>query len=356
MELVAVVISPAVFLQFTGQRQRVAVNFQPLINRQHVFGCIKISSIGQNETQGIADTAIAFNDALEDFVRNRQFTGVVGRCRPQTEDFRAHFVGNLLRGNDVALRFRHLVALAIDHKTVGEQRLVGRAAINRTTGKQRRLEPAAMLVGAFKIKISRVSQISRVRTTQDMPMRRTGVEPDVERVLHLDVLIRFSTQQLSRIEFEPGFNAFFFNAQGDLFDQFSRARMRQRSFLVQEERNWHTPVALTGNAPIRTRPHHCFQTCSPPGREELGFIDGALGNPAQGRGILVLLVLHADKPLSGCTEYDRCLVTPAMRVAVLDSFTFKQSTAAFQFLENQWIGFPDSLAGQLANRHRRGIT
>ena len=128
-----------------------------------------------------------------------------------------------------------------------------------------------------------------------------------------------------------------------------------RGFLVQEERNRHAPVALARDAPVRAGLHHRFQAGAAPGREELRLIDGALGDPAQGRGVFVLLVFHADEPLRRGAEDDRRLVAPAVRVAVLDFLGFEQSTAAFEFLQHQRVGFPDRLAGQFADRQRRRI-
>ena len=47
----------------------------------------------------------------------------------------------------------HLAALLVQHKAVGQHALVGRAAARADAFQQRGLEPAAMLVGAFQIKI-----------------------------------------------------------------------------------------------------------------------------------------------------------------------------------------------------------
>ena len=57
-------------------------------------------------------------------------------------------------------------------------------------------------------------------------------------------LAHFVAQQLARVERKPGFNARFFNAQGDLLDQFCGARVQRAAFFVQKERNRHAPIAL----------------------------------------------------------------------------------------------------------------
>ena len=49
------------------------------------------------------------------------------------------------------------MALAIDHEAVGEQGVVGCTSISGATGEQTGLEPTAMLIGAFQIKVSRMA-------------------------------------------------------------------------------------------------------------------------------------------------------------------------------------------------------
>jgi hypothetical protein len=58
------------------------------------------------------------------------------------------------RIDGVALdRLRHLLALLVHGEAVGQDRVVGRAAARAAAFEQRRLEPAAMLVGAFEIEV-----------------------------------------------------------------------------------------------------------------------------------------------------------------------------------------------------------
>ena len=122
--------------------------------------------------------------------------------------------------------------------------------------------------------------------------------------------------------------------------------MQGTGFLVQEEGNWHAPVALARHAPVRAGLHHGFETGTAPGREELCFIDRALGDPAQRGGVFLVLVIHADEPLRRGAEDDWRLVTPAVRVAVRDAFLLEQATLGFEFLQDQRIGFPDGFSGQ----------
>jgi hypothetical protein len=267
VELVAFVIGDAAFLQLAGQRQRVAVDFQPLVDRQHVLAGVEIGGIGEQEAQRVADAAVAFDDALEDFVGNRQLAGVVGRRRPQAQDFGAHLVRHLLRRDDVALRLRHLVALAVDDEAVRQQRLVRGAAVDGAAGEQRRLEPAAMLVGTFEIHVGRIGEIAGVRAAQHVTVRGAGVEPDVERVLHLDVAPGFVPEQFGGIQPEPGFDALLLDPQRDLFDQFGGARVRQRRFPCAGRRG-SAPPSCAGAR--RTSPAGCFIIASRRARPQDG--------------------------------------------------------------------------------------
>ena len=62
-------------------------------------------------------------------------------------------------------------------------------------------------------------------------------------------------------------------------------------------------------APVRPGTHHRLQPGATPSWEELCFIDGTLGDPAQGRGVFVLLVVHADEPLRcGAKDYRLSLI------------------------------------------------
>ena len=73
---------------------------------------------------------------------------------------------------DVAERLRHLAALLVEDEAVGQHRLVGRRAARADGFEQRRMEPAAMLVGAFEIEIGRPGQRRASSST------KAWVEPD----------------------------------------------------------------------------------------------------------------------------------------------------------------------------------
>ena len=99
--------------------------------------------------------------------------------------------------DDIALRLAHLVPGAIDKEAVREQRAIRREAVHHAGDEKRRVKPAAMLVGAFEIQVRRERAFVLVRSAQHGEMRRTGVEPHVERVFHLLVVRRVVPEQLA---------------------------------------------------------------------------------------------------------------------------------------------------------------
>ena len=365
VEFVFPVIGFALRLQLARHGPRVAVDFQPLLDGQSIHHRIKVRGIGQQKTQGVADAAIGLDDTLQDFVGNRQLARVVGGGRPQAQDVGAERIGDLLRRDDVAHRLGHLAAFAVHYETVREQRVIGCAAVDGAGGQERTLEPAAVLVGAFEVEIGRETALFGVRATHHGEMRDARIEPHVKRVVHLAIVRGLVAEQFARVEREPRFDTGFFDAQGDLLDEFRRARMQRPRFLMQEEGDRYAPVALARDAPVGTGLDHRFQSGAAPGREKLGFVDGTLGDPAQAGAAFVRLVIHAavicravihaDEPLRRGAEDDRRLVPPAVRVAVADLLQLEQATQCLQFLQDERVGLPDRLAGQRADRQRRGV-
>ena len=90
----------------------------------------------------------------------------------------------------VRARFRNLFAVEIDNETVGHTSFVGRAIVERDACHQRRLKPAAMLVGCFEIHVSRIAQLGMQGA--DGFMRNTAVDPDVDRVVAFPYICRQS--------------------------------------------------------------------------------------------------------------------------------------------------------------------
>ncbi len=103
-------------------------------------------------------------------------------------------------GERVAERFRHLAALLVEHKAVRQHRAIRRAAARAAAFQQRRLEPAAMLVGAFEIEIGAIRfrplRFDGIFHRKDMG--RAGIEPDIQNVVDLLVIVRIAISPRKR--------------------------------------------------------------------------------------------------------------------------------------------------------------
>ena len=106
------------------------------------------------------------------------------------------------------------------------------------------MKPAAVLVAAFQIQISRKSRMLGVRAAQHGLVRGARVEPHVQRVAVFLVLIGLITEQLTRIERLPGLDALALDALRHLLEQLMRARVQRPGFLVHEEGHRNAPLPL----------------------------------------------------------------------------------------------------------------
>ena len=237
------------------------------------------------------------------------------------------------------------MARSVHHEAVRQQAVVGRATIERAGGQQRGMEPAAVLVGALEVEVGRPLALAGVAAAQHRPVRRAGIEPDVERVAHLVVLCCLGAQQLGRVEPEPGIDALLLDALRHLLEQFRRARMQLSGLLVQEEGDRHAPVALARDAPVRAVGDHGVQARLAPVGEKFRRFDGSQRRLAQGAA-LDRLAIHADEPLAGGAIDDRRLVAPAMHVAVGDLVRGEQAADFAQLLDDGGVGLPDVEAAE----------
>ena len=284
---------------------------------------------------------------MQDLVGYRHLAGIVGGRDPQAHDIGTQGVVDLLRLDGIAQRLGHLAPALVHGETVGQQFAVRRVTVDGATGEQGRVEPATVLVGAFQVQVgARTSDVADiVGATQHMPVGGAGIEPDVQGVGDLVVLASFVTDQLGSVQFEPGLDTFFLDALSHLLHQFDSAWMQLAGLLVQEERDRHAPVALAGNAPVRTVGDHRVQAGLAPGRHELGALDSLQGTLAQGVTGHWLLV-HAHEPLRGGAIDQRRLVTPTVHVAVADGLGVQQSTDFAQLIDDGRVGLPDELAAE----------
>src|SRR5450830_1423977 len=313
-----------VLLQLALQQQSTVhgptVQGEHFLGRQDVGGRVETGQVRQHEACGITDTTVGIGAALQDLLRHGHLARIIGRGDPQAHDVGAQGVIDLLRRDHIAQGLGHLAAVFVDGETVGQQFAVRCVVVDGTTGQQRRVEPATVLVRTFQVQVgARAGFVThRVRTAQHVPMGGAGVEPHIEGVADLVVQRRFVAQQLA-------------------------------AFLVEEERDRHAPVALAGDAPVRTVGDHRVQARLAPGRDELGAFDGFDRAVAQGVAAGRFFI-HADEPLRGGAVDQRGLVAPAVHVAVLDGIGLHQRANFTQLVDDHLVGFEDELAAKELQR------
>ena len=225
------------------------------------------------------------------------------------------------------------------------------------------MKPAAVLVATFEVEIGLrvIGAEHRVRAAQHGLKRGAGVEPDIERVLDFFVVdgrgVTTRADQVFGLERLPRFNAALLNQLGDLFEQLGRARVQRAGFLVDEKWHRHAPLALAREGPIGAVGDHAVQALLAPGGEELGVLNRAQCRGAQGlsRGHAGDAggLLHRCKPLRAGAINDRCLVPPAVHVAVIVRFALEQRASLFELLNDLRVRVPDREAAE--KRQRLGV-
>ncbi|RMS08106.1 hypothetical protein ALP75_203442 [Pseudomonas syringae pv. actinidiae] len=144
-------------LQLALQQQRAVHG--PTVQREHFFGWqnvgrrVEARQVGEQEACSVADTTIGIGAALQDLIGHRHFARIVSRRDPQAHDVCTQRVVDLLRRDHVVQRLGHLAAVLVDHKPVGQQFAIRCVVVQHATGQQRRMEPAAVLVGTFQVQI-----------------------------------------------------------------------------------------------------------------------------------------------------------------------------------------------------------
>ena len=113
-------------------------------------------------------------------VREADVVPVVRGGGPQPDQLRARLLDEPLGLHGVAHRLGHLLAVGVDHETVGEHRAVGGLAPGGGGDEQARLEPAPVLVGALEVEVGGVAQ--RRPLLAHRGEGAAGVEPHVEDV------------------------------------------------------------------------------------------------------------------------------------------------------------------------------
>ena len=167
-----------------------------------------------------------------------------------------------------------------------------------------------MLIRTLEIQIDRPGDLRSCR--RDAFERKTRVGPNIHHVVDLVVVGRFGTDQLFRREREPRLDTTLLHAISHLIDQLERTRMQLACDFVDEERNRHTPGSLARDAPVGAVFDHARDSLFAPSRRPGDLFD------VLERVCPKALLIHADEPLRRRPENHRSLVTPAMRIAVLE--------------------------------------
>ena len=177
-------------------RERPAVDLEHLARAAPRRRRVEVARVGEQEAQRVADAPVRVDDAGEDLVVDREVARVVGRCAPEADDLGAELLGRFAQADEVAEALAHLAARAVDGEAVRQQAAVGRVAFDRAGDQERRVEPAAVLVVAFEVEVGLGAlavvvgvRRPRMAAAQDVEERRSGVEPDVEDVVALGVVL-----------------------------------------------------------------------------------------------------------------------------------------------------------------------
>ena len=123
-----------------------------------------------------------------------------------------------------------------------------------------------MLVRAFEVEIRRKTPgRSRFpfRTPQHRLVRRSRIEPDIERIGELAVFRGVDAEILVR-RLEPRLDAALLDLRRRELEQRRRVRMQLVGDPVDEERQWNTPLPLPRQRPVGPVGDHSEKTRFPP--------------------------------------------------------------------------------------------
>ena len=249
-------------------------HFRPLVVRQRA----------EHPAQPVAQLAVGVDGRLEDLGPNALVLGVVHARHPQAEDVGARLLDDVLRGDDVAERFRHLAPVLGHREAVGQHRVVGRTPARAARFEQGRVEPAAVLVRALQIEVGRPFQVRP--PLQAEGVGGTRIEPHVEDVgYHVPARVVVARPEEARLGAvgEPGVGAL--GAEGGEDARVDLRIVQHRAVLVGEHRDGHTPGPLARQHPVGPVLDHAAQSVLAAGRHEARVVDGTEGEVAKGCGV-----------------------------------------------------------------------
>ena len=214
---------------------------------------------------------------------------------------------------------------------MGKYFLIWSCTIDCCRNNQRRVEPATILVGAFKVQITWIIIAS---CGQFIP-GRTGVKPYVHDVLFLckQTIWRFFIhitirQKILCFTFKPDIGTMLFKQIGDVFKYF-HIHDRRTVFTI-DDRNRYTPKTLSGNTPVTTIGNHVMHSLL---AEVVMPFDLIVDFIQQ----LWLDLINGTEPLLDRSENNLLFQSVIMRIAVSDVFYCKQ-TSLFIHIMNDCLG------------------
>ena len=136
MEVIAVVQVFDLALHLQRPIHNVTVQRQHLLRLKRIRGGLETAQIGEQETAGIADTAIAVAHLLEDILGHGHLAPVIRGADPQAQNIRTQVIPDFLWGNHVAHRLGHLATVLVHGETVSQNGAVWGRITNRQAGQQ----------------------------------------------------------------------------------------------------------------------------------------------------------------------------------------------------------------------------
>jgi len=334
-----------------------AVQDEPLQRRHLVqrqaFGLVEIGQGAQQIANGVAKLAIGVNRGLQDLFADPLVVRIVDQGHPQTQDVGAGFLDDGQGVGRIALGLGHLLPLLVEGEAVGQDRLERGAATGAAAFQQGRLEPAAVLVGAFQIEVGgpvggTVAGVAvfRQARVQREGVGRTGVEPDVQDVFDLFIPGRvMRAQEVAVRRGEPDVGAVFGDGLDDPGVHLGVVQGLAGLF-VDEHGERRAPGALAADQPVGPALDHRADAVLAGDGMEGGGVDGVQRRLTQGVAALQGLI-HADEPLGRIAEDDRRLGAPAVRVGMLQPPARQEVAGLDQLFHHRAVGGTE-LAGLLA--------
>lgn len=343
VEIVGVVIVLGFVDQLYKALHHPAVEFGEILVGDAVLLNVKIADVAEHEAEGVADLAIGIRHLLDDAIADGNVAAIVGRRYPQTQDVGTVLTDDVLWIDAIAFGLAHLVALFVNEEAVGQEALVWCLAVDSHRRAEGRVEPASMLVAAFEVEVC-WPEVLRGGAEHAF-VARARVKPHVHDVGFLAEMMAATFWALVAFRHEffgalgkPAVGAVFahvlLNAGdgGVIEDGFA-------AILAVENWDWHTPDALTRNAPVATVADHVIEAILAPFWRELDvvfdLVEGFFAEAVDG-----------GKPLVSGTEQGWCAAAPAMWVLVLEEAQLEEGAGFVEVFADGLVGIVGAKAGK----------